>query len=432
MTGNWLHFGQNLTGRCATAVMMIALAFLAVGAPRSLASEASAEVTRNRLYAAALDAGVAELSKRTADDPADMEARFGLGMLQFVRAVERLARAQYQYGFHVPVAHISLPLLRFPIPANPNPDAMDYNAFRSMLQAFIDDLSASEAAMAGVGEREATLVVDLMQVRLDITGAAKPNEAVRLVDLLASITGRAGSWPPVEMNALEVKFDAGDAAWLQGYTQALSALCEFLLAHDFHASFDALAPHFWARAAVPHAAELSVPAPVGALTLYEPDAAVWADLVAAVHETRWPVVEPERMRKVRERFLAMIADSRLSWKLIDAETGDDREWIPNPRQKNAALGELVTREQLTSWFAVLDEAEAILDGKELVPHWRFSKGIDMKAFFEQPRTFDLVLLLAGQGAIPYLADGDVITAERWSEMTRDFEGSFFEYALWFN
>ena len=68
---------------------MIALAFLAVGAPQSLASEASAEATRNHLYSATLDAGVAELSKRTAADPADMEARFSLGALQFVRLQRR-------------------------------------------------------------------------------------------------------------------------------------------------------------------------------------------------------------------------------------------------------------------------------------------------------------------------------------------------------
>jgi hypothetical protein len=96
---------------------------------------------------------------------------------------------------------------------------------------------------------------------------------------------------------------------------------------------------------VPHAAELSAAAPPGSLTRkFEPDGVVWADLVAAVHELRWPVVAPERMRAVREHLLAMVADSRQSWRLIEAETGDDREWIPTPRQKNAALGPLVTRE----------------------------------------------------------------------------------------
>jgi hypothetical protein len=66
----------------------------------------------------------------------------------------------------------------------------------------------------------------------------------------------------------------------------LSTLCDLLLAHDFQDTFDALAPHFWARPAVPHADELAQPAPTGSLTQFEPEAAVCADLVAAVHETR--------------------------------------------------------------------------------------------------------------------------------------------------
>ena len=43
-----------------------------------------------------------------------------------------------------------------------------------------------------------------------------------------------------------------------------------------------------------------------------------------------------------------------------------------------------------------------------------------------------MMLLTGAGAIPYLADGPVASAARWTEITRDFEGSFFSYAIWFN
>jgi hypothetical protein len=100
--------------------------------------------------------------------------------------------------------------------------------------------------------------------------------------------------------------------------------------------------------------------------------------------------------------------------------------------QSAAKGCGARRVGHARWYPVLDEAEAVLDGKELIPHWRFSKGIEMKAFFNAPQTFDLVLLLTRQGALPYLADGEVITAERWRPMTRDFEARFFEYTLRFN
>jgi hypothetical protein len=292
-----------------------------------------------------------------------------------------------------------------------------------MLQDFIVDLATSEATLAGIGERPTTLVVDLMQVRLDVTGASKSGDGVRLIDVIAAISGQSGRWPLEAMKALEVKFDSGDAAWLRAYTHALSALCEFLLAHDFHASFDAVAPHFWARPETPFAAELAAPAPPNMFTDFESRPTTLADLLAAIHLLNWPVVAPERMRAARTHLLAMITDSRLSWKLINAETGDDREWIPNPRQKHAALGQLVSPEQMTAWFAFLDEGEAILEGRRLAPHWRFAKGVDVKAFFEKPQTFDLVLFVTGQGALPYLSNGPITSPERWAQIIRAFEGN---------
>ena len=416
----------------ARAALGAAVVALGLSAHCAAASEASAEATRTHLYAATLAAGAGDLARRVAADPEDMEARFGLGMIQFVDAVEKLCQAQYRYGVQQPDHHILLPLLRFPIPPNPNPELIDYDAFRAMLRDFIGDLATSEATLAGIGERSATIVVDLMDVRLDVTGANKIGEGVRLIDVIAAISGQSGRWPPEAMKALEVKFDSGDAAWLRGYTQVLSALCEFLLAHDFQASFDAVAPHFWARPKTPFAAELAAPAPPNMFTDFEPRPTTLADLAAAIHLLNWPVVAPERMHAVRTDLLAMIADSRLSWKLIDAETGDDREWIPNPRQKHAALGQLVSPEQMTAWFAFLDESEAILEGRRLAPHWRFSKGVDVKAFFEKPQSFDFVLFVTGQGALPYLAEGPITSPERWSQIIRAFEGNFFQFAIWFN
>ena len=36
------------------------------------------------------------------------------------------------------------------------------------------------------------------------------------------------------------------------------------------------------------------------------------------------------------------------------------------------------------------------------------------------------------GAVPFLADGDVVSGEEWRDIIRGFEGNFFQYALWFN
>jgi hypothetical protein len=418
----------SLARRNRATFALLSLALLLAASPGRASPEA-ADATRRHLYAGSLAAGMTELDQRVAADAADKEARFGLGMLQFVRAVEHLGQGFYRHGLQSPHS-VSVPLLRLPVPVNLNPEPLTYEDFRAILQAFADDLAAAEATLAGVGDDDVALVVDLMQVRLDMRADGHPGGDETLARIMAGLS-RVPTQPLTPAPALEVKFDAGDAAWLAGYAHVLMALDEFLLAHDFHVTFDATFHHFFARPVTPFAVPLAAPAPAGAGFGF-PDSTIFGDIVAFIHTINWPVVEPARMGKVRTHLLAMIAMSRQSWKLIEAETGDDREWIPNPRQQNAALGGSVSERQLAAWYQALDEAEAMLNGRTLVPHWRFEKGIDLKKFFDEPQTFDLVMLLTGAGAVPFLVDGPVASAERWTEITDAFEGSFFSYAIWFN
>jgi hypothetical protein len=410
--------------------LLLCFALLLPAAPPGRASEAAAEATRRHLYAGTLAAGVTALEQVVAADPADQEARFGLGMLRFTRAVEHLGQGFYRYGLQVPHG-IMVPLLRLPVPVNPQPEPMSYEDFRALLQIFTDDLALAEASLSGIDENGVALVVDLLQVRLDMTANGKPGEDETLARILGVIGGARGQ-PAAPAPSLEVKFDAGDAVWLRGYTHVLMALDEFLLAHDFRSTFDAVFHRFFARPQTPLAVALAAPPPPDGLVGGFPDGVLLADAVALIHTVNWPVVEPARMGRARTHLLAMIDLSRRSWTLIDAETGDDREWIPNPRQKNAALGMSVNERQLAAWSQVLDEAEAILKGRTLIPHWRFKRGLDLRKFFDEPQNFDLVMLLTGAGAVPYLADGEITSSERWTEITRAFEGSFFSYAMWFN
>ena len=63
---------------------------------------------------------------------------------------------------------------------------------------------------------------------------------------------------------------------------------------------------------------------------------------------------------------------------------------------------------------------------------RPARGIDLKLFFEAPQPFDLVMLLTGAGAVPYLRQGPIATPRRGGEITQAFEDNFFAYAFWFN
>ena len=83
-------------------------------------------------------------------------------------------------------------------------------------------------------------------------------------------------------------------------------------------------------------------------------------------------------------------------------------------------------------MATLDTADLILDGKLLLPHWRFQKGFDLKAYFESAKKTDLVMLITGYDALPFLKDGPIASAESFAEANAVFGDALIGYAFWFN
>src|SRR5215831_3606537 len=106
------------------------------------------------------------LAAKVDTDNNDREARFGLGLVRFARAVERFGQSLYRYGL-TPPKTLSVPLLRFPVPANPAPEPITYQVFRDMLKVFEDDLTSAAAALQKVGDDDVGIVVDLARVRFD-------------------------------------------------------------------------------------------------------------------------------------------------------------------------------------------------------------------------------------------------------------------------
>lgn len=163
------------------------------------------------------------------------------------------------------------------------------------------------------------------------------------------------------------------------------------------------------------------------------DSTTIADVLAWVHSVRWPLAEPDRLKAAHGHLKQVVSLSRESWKAILAETDDDREWIPGPHQKNGVLNiGPVTDEIVSGWLATLDEFDAVLDGRKLLPHWRFALGINLKKILYEPKPFDLLLMATGQGAVPFLEKGDTITWETWERWQRTFNRNFPMYAAWFN
>src|SRR5688572_26462881 len=80
------------------------------------------------LHSGELAKGEQALEAALAAAPKDDRARFGLGVVKFVRGVERLGQSLHEYG--AKSEHASAPFLRLPVPHNPDPAPIRYAAFR--------------------------------------------------------------------------------------------------------------------------------------------------------------------------------------------------------------------------------------------------------------------------------------------------------------
>ena len=207
--------------------------------------------------------GITALEARLATHPDDDQARFGLGVTQFLRAVERLGQSLHRHGALGPDNRLArmVPFLRLPVPPNPDPAEVSYADSRAMLAAFLVDLAAAEKTLAGIRSGEVSLPLPFGRVRLDLDGDGKAGEPEALWRMQAALAGPprpryvgATELPPPTdeelrrvAEAFALRLDRGDAFWLQGYCHLLSALGEFALAHDMEACFDVLAPRLFAR-----------------------------------------------------------------------------------------------------------------------------------------------------------------------------------------
>jgi len=206
------------------------------------------------------------------------------------------------------------------------------------------------------------------------------------------------------------------------------AQADYLLAHDFSSFVNATFHRFFPKAGFPMQAYAE-----GGRLMFDPDTDTGiADLVAAIHTISWPVTDPARLSGVRDRLKAVLGYSRQDWDAILAETDDNHELLPSPKQTSMVPEATITDERVAAWRATLDEADKILDGTLLVPHWRFKQGFDLKAYFTSAKKTDLVMLLTGADAVPYIKDGPVASTEDFRAIQAAFGNDWLGYAFWFN
>lgn len=379
---------------------LIALLALMLATPAAADTALSDEIGARGL--GPVEARLAALPDPTPDD------RFALGGLRFLLGIEGALQLRWQTGVRADWSE--LPVLRLPIPENPAARPFQAADITTMLADLQARMEGARTALDGI-EGEAALEIRLTDLWFDINGNGS-RDAGEDVSAVAGLTlagaGRGFIDPPSADPV--IRFDTADVQWLTAYTHFLSAFVTLAQAYDPEpavarvlASAVAL-KDLWGDTPPPNALDMIFGRQV--------------DRAVMILNTLAQDPDPALTRAAHGHLLQMIAHNRAFWALVEAETDNDREWVPNDRQ-TSALGVPMPPGTGTRWQAVLADAEAVLQGRLLVPHWRMGAeaGINLKKLFENPVPVDVITWAQGEGLLPFAEKGPRASLESW----RDFE-----------
>src|SRR5436309_13485555 len=206
---------RKILGRSLVFCLGLCLMSLAAGR-----ATAGAPLTEKYLLDGKLAEGAKALEGRLKEAPKDDQARFGLGVLQFLQTFEQLGGSQYKYGLLTEKAFLRPPpQVKEFLPQNPKPEKLTYAAARQLVQTFVDDLARAEATLAEVKDPAVKLPLHVGLIKIDPFGQGKPISAAFLFE---RVEGGPAEARRLAKN-LVIGFDRGDVSWLRGYCHFLAA-----------------------------------------------------------------------------------------------------------------------------------------------------------------------------------------------------------------
>ena len=375
-----------------------------------IASPASAEMDYSTLFKDQGPAGaINTLSRIENPSPSD---RFALGGAHFLGALEGALQRRYAYGL---VSNdfadaVEIPFLRLPITANPTPKPFAAEAVELLFEDVLTDLSRAKASLDQITNTDSVAVdIRIDDLWLDINRNRLRDEGEGLL----TITGGMLSAPD-DAPLPTIRFDTADAAWLAAYSQVLSGMSALILSTNLT---EAIEGTFTGAAEIDGLRVTQGPL----LGWFEDDELAMLDAFTAFILALEGQPDANRTKAAHAHFLAAIDDNYRFWERVAIETDDTMEFIPNDTQ-SSALGVDFPQGIGDSWLEVLRDAERVLNGDLLLPHWRLGNtaGLNLKQLLQDPPNIDIIGLFQGYPLAPYAQKGPVITTdslERFDEIT---------------
>ncbi|MDQ2094708.1 hypothetical protein [Rhodalgimonas zhirmunskyi] len=461
--------------------------------------------------------------------------RFELGMLQTLGALETSLKTRAEYGLGDRIANMPLFRIRVPRATVAPRKPATAETLSEIVRTFATDIAAARVTLeAARAQGVEPFMLDLTDIWFDANANGQRDEGEDAVSLLAPMIL---DWREMREfrktgapEALPVRFDEADLAWLMAYTHVLSGSAEAYLAFDPTPVLADLGnrrkalrkapriPNFYdiydieeeiarlqqqeetlgakvkdiqtqmrplqeevrgvnteMRAAKKdgdkakedslraqrdlanedlkvvrdaynaasreqrlvreerRAAELKLPLNAGRRSNYSAEFGGTMDMIYVVVSALKQQPDADHIKAAFTHWRAAIAENRTFWSLLEKETDDDHEWIANARQ-SSALGIELPPEAGAVWQGVLEDAEAVLNGRLLVPHPLLPPGygISLTSYENNPTPLDLLEMIHGIAMYEHAAQGPLISTQRWSQFDRLTGGRAGTFALFFN
>jgi hypothetical protein len=354
-------------------ILWVVIFLVACGQPVPHTASRPAGADRSALEA--LRAGAFDEAERTAD--AQLAGAPNSSQAAAVRAIARYGRAESQL-----VGELRALLMRGEVLK-----ALDHERGRAAWLAFLTALEAIDADLA-VAAADPDFVLELCPACLehDWNGTGRVDDGDRhLLEL--EYDGKGGSLAPGDPRRRPTyRFDHGDVLWARAMLSFQRAAVELVLAYR------------------------------------------WSELDKLFRDRderiTLKLVDPGRTKHAGALVLAALGFSDQSREAYLAETDDDREWVPSPRQKNYAMPLAVDDHLYGTWTDVLGDLHRLLDSEEGIPLREVAGLLDgPKLAAAVPDAYvDLGRMLREPSDVVIDATGDLPPAQKYERLLRGLLG----------
>ena len=401
---------------------LIATSFLALGA---CGNDGAAQNKSSASQAKSFDIAAKNLSgvvRWQEIKPGSAEYHFLIGGYEALAGVEHILQVRYaNYSGELPLVPGGQSPLGY------NPDAKFDPAFlENALSGALTHWQRAQDSLDKAVGKDFAINVNIGELWFDINKNGKRDAGEDLVRQLSEIP----QFRNTESSNKTVRFDTADADWLAAYVHVLSGSAEMILSTDPTPAIKTITE---GRALLQEKGAIKSTPFVN--DGGDPTLETFAVFITALRGT------PDKVRTnaALSHFKAMIAHNKSFWRLVMAETDDENEWLPNPKQ-TAAFGPNVSLEMAEGWQDVLGDISDILEGKTLLPYWRVTSregsdrdiGINVEKLMQDPSDFDIILMIQGTAIAPYLEEGEIAEMRSWRRFSRMTSGNSSIMALWFN